>query len=432
MSQDGDHFLSEEFCFFDGKVKRVKSFTSLTASIYHPMLRKQKILATMECKGENSQNVAEFWALFNQALADFTGKPCIFNPRGWSSDNGGAVAGGIKEVFGGAGLAKLKTCEFHFKDSVNKHANHLGDNESKERFKVLALELLESLSVPAYNQVKDNLEAFIEEDATRASLSNWLNWWHMRRHFIFKTFCPDGPRMNQAEVVHASWVNGGDSQLSLLRAAREDVKDNELLIAECSLYLKGACKEGTGPSFHQLQERNKRREIEAANRFGNELISERIIGNDPANYQQSEYYVDAYSSYKPPPHSRIANKEKVLRKRGRSKEFTASLAQANDEKNSLKVKTYGLDPNGIKAVVMKSDGNGYEIEINTSPSCFCPFFTKRVSSRICKHLIWFYINALQIKDESDLIQQVRHTSDTLKALLSTASASLSEVPAALQ
>ena len=33
MNKDGEHFLSNEFCFFDGKFKRCRGFVMLTASI---------------------------------------------------------------------------------------------------------------------------------------------------------------------------------------------------------------------------------------------------------------------------------------------------------------------------------------------------------------------------------------------------------------
>lgn len=38
MDQTKNNQLSQEFCFFDGKVKRCKGFVSLTASVYHPLL----------------------------------------------------------------------------------------------------------------------------------------------------------------------------------------------------------------------------------------------------------------------------------------------------------------------------------------------------------------------------------------------------------
>ena len=58
--------------------------------------------------------------------------------------------------------------------------------------------------------------------------------------------------MNQAEVIHSSWVKCYDMNLSLLRAAMADVKDNKLLLAKMDLYLNRGCKEGTGPSVVDL------------------------------------------------------------------------------------------------------------------------------------------------------------------------------------
>ena len=58
MDTDGDHFMHEEYCHFDGNHKRVKAFVTLTASVYHPLLRKQVILATMKWKHEESNYVA--------------------------------------------------------------------------------------------------------------------------------------------------------------------------------------------------------------------------------------------------------------------------------------------------------------------------------------------------------------------------------------
>lgn len=92
MNKDGDQFLSEEFCYFDGKVKRCRNFVTLTASTYHPLLKKQTPLAIMETEGENSQTIELFWSLFNQALRKVAGdENVLFNPKGWCTDMAGAI-----------------------------------------------------------------------------------------------------------------------------------------------------------------------------------------------------------------------------------------------------------------------------------------------------------------------------------------------------
>ena len=51
----------------NGNHKIVKEFVTLTASIYHPLLRKQLVLATMNCRHEDSNNVAKFGKKFSKA-----------------------------------------------------------------------------------------------------------------------------------------------------------------------------------------------------------------------------------------------------------------------------------------------------------------------------------------------------------------------------
>ena len=68
MNRNGSHYPNSEFCYLDGKYKRCRGFVTLTASVYHSLLRKQIIPGTMEAELENSKNVAHFWELFNEIL----------------------------------------------------------------------------------------------------------------------------------------------------------------------------------------------------------------------------------------------------------------------------------------------------------------------------------------------------------------------------
>ena len=77
--------LAEGFCCFDGKLKRTRNFKSLTAITYHPFLRKQITLATMECKGEDSRHVAQFWKLFNNWYKEANETENKFEPRSFKS-----------------------------------------------------------------------------------------------------------------------------------------------------------------------------------------------------------------------------------------------------------------------------------------------------------------------------------------------------------
>ena len=88
MDRGGDNFMSDEFCFFDGKHNRCRGFITLTASVYHPLLRKQVPLAIMEAERENTQNVEIFWTLLNEAIRKVSASAVdVFNPvsqRIWS------------------------------------------------------------------------------------------------------------------------------------------------------------------------------------------------------------------------------------------------------------------------------------------------------------------------------------------------------------
>ena len=158
---DGGHILSKEFCNFDGKVNRCESLVTITACVYHPILRKQVILANMECESESTETVSLFWSLFRGILRKVTEQPDYkFSPRGWCSDMAGSNFQGLKIVFGEVAVEKVKGCEFHFKDCRNRLENHAQKNQGT-----------------------------------------------MLRNFIFPAFSSwnGAPTMNQAEVVHAGW-----------------------------------------------------------------------------------------------------------------------------------------------------------------------------------------------------------------------------------
>ena len=192
MDQEGDNILKDEYCYFDGKERRLKKFVTLTASLYHPLLRKQVVLASMDCEKEDTENVTLFWNTFNSLLrkesSDLT---YSFNPKGWCSDAAGCNAASIESVFGKEALSKLKSCEFHFLDCRNRQANKLPND--KEKFKALLVQaLLDATSTDAYFTAKHASDDFIAEDLSlHGFLYNWLKFWHERREFLFRAFRKD-------------------------------------------------------------------------------------------------------------------------------------------------------------------------------------------------------------------------------------------------
>ena len=61
MGRDGDHLMSQSYAFFDGNEKRVRNMTTYTLSVYHFLLRRQVVLATMDCEAENQGNAEMFF-----------------------------------------------------------------------------------------------------------------------------------------------------------------------------------------------------------------------------------------------------------------------------------------------------------------------------------------------------------------------------------
>ena len=110
-----ESIISEKCCSFDGKDCRV------TASAYHTLLKRQIRLAIMECKHEDSAHVELFWRLLNEAYKKANDTNEKFHPTGFSTDMAASNFNGLERMHGEDILSKIKGCEFHFKDSVNKH-----------------------------------------------------------------------------------------------------------------------------------------------------------------------------------------------------------------------------------------------------------------------------------------------------------------------
>ena len=62
----------------DGKFKRCRNFVTITAGVYHPLLKRQIPLAVMEAEQESSENIALFWSLFNEGLQKVTGDERVY------------------------------------------------------------------------------------------------------------------------------------------------------------------------------------------------------------------------------------------------------------------------------------------------------------------------------------------------------------------
>lgn len=72
-----------------------------------------------------------FWVLFNKAYKVVAGDDTLHNRKGWCMDTAGANMNRFQTVFGDDVLTRIRTCEFHFKESRNKMERKLNDDDEK-------------------------------------------------------------------------------------------------------------------------------------------------------------------------------------------------------------------------------------------------------------------------------------------------------------
>ena len=236
MHFEGDHFLKDEYCHFDSNHKRVREFITLTASVYHPLLRKQLVPATLNCKHEDSNYIAEFWRKFNEAFQKVNKTEKKLWPCGWVTDTASANFNSLVIVYGEDICSRVKGCEFRFKQSVEQISRTLG--QKREKFKNLALNMLTSLTPEAYSHAIDVLKISSKDNAD--NVKHWTEWWDARKENIFLAFTSfDAPQSNQAEAVLAGWKNQDKMGISLLERCYFYIRGSILLPISLSSLEKG-------------------------------------------------------------------------------------------------------------------------------------------------------------------------------------------------
>ena len=80
----------------------------------------------MECTKENEKNITRFWKEFNEAYKVANKTNAKFQPIGWVTDMALANFSGLQIIYGEEVLDKIKGCEFHHKQSVNRRVHLVG------------------------------------------------------------------------------------------------------------------------------------------------------------------------------------------------------------------------------------------------------------------------------------------------------------------
>ena len=144
----GCQYLSSGYVQFDGNEKSVNNIATVTLCIYHPLIRKQIILAAPNCERENKNKTELLRRCWKEAF-DGKNESTCFNPAGIILEEKGsdwkAVENFDKEN-GKERLHRCYSCEFHFKQCVNRRLKDpMFNNKSNAKFQSLCKQMLESL-----------------------------------------------------------------------------------------------------------------------------------------------------------------------------------------------------------------------------------------------------------------------------------------------
>ncbi|CAC5426711.1 unnamed protein product [Mytilus coruscus] len=256
MNRDGSGVMVDELAFIDAKHNRCRGFKTLTLWAYHPVLRKLVSLTKMEVEEENTENLTIFWELLNEMLQDVSGKKGYkFNPFVFIADENEVNWCSIRDIFGVHTLERAVSCEFHYKQSVQRHSRKV--SEKSDEFICLANALLHVQTKNQFKAACEQIETFFKINNIK-ELHAWYKWWHDRRSHIFRAFkMENSPSSNLAEVGHAKIASNSGIYISILEAARVDVASAIRQARDIRIFHSGISKGGKGPNTYQKEFKNK-------------------------------------------------------------------------------------------------------------------------------------------------------------------------------
>ena len=269
MDQDRPHKgpLASEPCYFDGMHRRCAGWKTLTLWVYHPTSRKLMRLASMEVHGENTETTSLFWQTLNSMLQEVSGdEQIMFNPYMFITDEAGANANGITQVFGQEGYKKSRTCQFHFKQGLHRMLTKFPANLSdvKTEFEQLMCTLCTISTLSEYEEVKSRL---LEICALVPAVENGVQWWLARRYNLFPVFrgyCISS--VNMAEIGHSTLKR--KKPLALVDACWEDVCTIILQEQEHTKFLAGrGFSLGRGPSQGEFAKKENKGQMKRAREY---------------------------------------------------------------------------------------------------------------------------------------------------------------------
>ena len=126
-------------------------------------------LASMETEKEDTESLALFLRLFNEALSKVLGQEGYkFNPYVIMCNENGTMF-----------LGKTVTCQWYFRECAKKQLSSVNPLE-KETFKSLYSQICYASTANEYERISDTLEQICE----RNNIMTWWAWWKARHFHI--------------------------------------------------------------------------------------------------------------------------------------------------------------------------------------------------------------------------------------------------------
>ena len=134
--------------------------------------------------------------------------------------------------------------------------------------------LLNALKIEAFKVMFDDLLAFVNEFQERECLRRWVQWWYTRRELIFPVFRKhlQVPGCNLAEVVHTSWENSRERNLSLIDTCAFDVKESYEFDLQLKEFEKGRYKCASGPNQVERKRETAAQDAIKAQRYADQIF----------------------------------------------------------------------------------------------------------------------------------------------------------------
>ena len=130
----------------------------------------------MHCEEENKENAEMFWRCWKVALCEKNESTC-FNPTGITLGEKGSSSKTVENVYGKKLLHRCYSCNFHFKQSVNRRLKDpIFINGSSAKFQSLCNQMLESSNKASFERSVQKLRDFSDKEPGHEKLKGWLKW----------------------------------------------------------------------------------------------------------------------------------------------------------------------------------------------------------------------------------------------------------------